>query len=349
MTLVAELIANVDAAVQSYARAAFAAVAAAAAPLVLSGGALILAWWGVLLASGRSQAPMAEILERIAKIAVFAGLVGGTTGAFDILYGWFNAVPEGLGAVLIGGRRPAEALDGFYQEGMLLAQTLFAKFELSGTGLTWLVAGALVWLGVAILTGYGAFLIVLAKVAVAVLLGVAPLFLFLGMFQATRSWMEGWLRGLLTQSLLLTFTYGFLAFLLFVTQDFVGRVEAAQGAGADVAFSDVGAVLLVVVVGVLLLTQAGVLASAVGGGAAVGAIGAFGAAFRYLGGRLDAAASHARFGRLDVGQGYQRLRNALGGRPQPGGRDDWAQPVSAADHRARRFATAPRGFKASTS
>ena len=34
MTLVAELIVNVDAAVQSYARAAFAAVAAAAGPLV---------------------------------------------------------------------------------------------------------------------------------------------------------------------------------------------------------------------------------------------------------------------------------------------------------------------------
>lgn len=332
------LLAAVDAAVEGYARAAFGAVAGAVAPAVVAGGALIIAWWGILFATGRAEAPLVQFTERIAKIAVFAGLVAGTAGTFDILYGWFNAVPEGLGAVLLAGESPAAALDAFYARGAALAQTLLSMFELSGTGLTWLVLGIVVWLACAILAGYGGFLIVLAKVAIAVLLAVAPIFVFLAMFQTTRSWFEGWLRGILTQAMILALTYGFLAFLLFVTQDFVGAVENAEAAGAAVTFEDVGATVLVVIVGVLLLAQTPSLASAVGGGAAVGTMGAWGAAWRWAGGRLGAAASHAsipslgiggfRTPAIDGGLAYQRLRNALGGRPSAGARDDWARPIA---------------------
>ncbi|KAF0170252.1 MAG: type IV secretion system protein VirB6, partial [Caulobacteraceae bacterium] len=266
---ITSLLANVDAQVEGFARAAFGAVGSAIAPAVVTGGALILAWWGVIYASGRAQAPLPEFGERIAKIAVFSGLVAGTAGTFDILYGWFNDVPEGVGAALLAGEAPAAALDRFYASGVGLAQTLLSMFELSGTGLTWLVLGVVVWLACALLAGFGAFLIVLAKISIAVLLAVAPIFIFLAMFQTTRSWFEGWLRGMLTQAMLLTLTYGFLAFLLFVTADFVGAVEAADAAGAGVSFDAVAATVLVVIVGVLLLAQAPTLASAVGGGAAV--------------------------------------------------------------------------------
>jgi type IV secretion system protein VirB6 len=343
------LLANVDAQVEAYARAAFGAVGGAIAPAVLTGGALILAWWGVLYASGRAQAPLPEFTERIAKVAVFAGLVAGTAGTFDILYGWFNAVPEGVGQALLAGENPAAALDRFYASGLDLAQTLMSMFELSGTGLTWLVLGVVVWIACALLAGFGAFLIVLAKVSIAVLLAVAPIFIFLAMFQTTRSWFEGWLRGVLTQAMVLALTYGFLAFLLFVTADFVAAIETAEASGAAITFDQVGATVLVVIVGVLLLAQVPTLASAVGGGAAVGTMGAWGAAWSWAGGRLGAAASHAHIpalsfgaGRfqvrtpaMDAGLAYQRMRNAFGGRPAAGARDDWARPVRRDEWRRR--------------
>lgn len=341
--MLSELLANVDAAVADYAATAFGAIAEAAGPLVTIGGALILAWWGVQLASGRASAPMSEFLERIAKIAVFAALVAGTAGTFDILYGWFNDVPEAIGAALIGGESPAEALDTFYTQGTSLSKTLFSQFELSGSGLTWALLGLAVFIAAAALAGYGLFLIIFAKIAVAVLIGLAPVFIFLAMFQTTRSWFEGWLRGVLTQAMLLCLTYGFLAFLLFITGDLVGQIEAADAAGPDVTFEDVAAVLLIVIVGVLLLTQAPTLASAVGGGAAVTTLSAWGAAWAYAGGRFGAAASNLRIGGLDVGLGYQRLRNAIGIRPGPGSRDDWSRPVRAAA--ANRFRRTPNAAR----
>lgn len=361
--LITPLLANVDAKVEAFARAAFGTVGGAIAPAVVAGGALILAWWGVLYATGRSQAPLPEFGERIAKIAVFAGLVAGTAGTFDILYGWFNAVPEGVGAALLGGESPAAALDTFYAKGSALAQTLLSMFELSGTGFTWLVLGVVVWIACALLAGFGAFLIILAKVSIAVLLAVAPIFIFLAMFQTTRSWFEGWLRGMLTQAMVLTLTYGCLAFLLFVTADFVGAVETAEASGAGVTFDQVGATVLVVIVGILLLAQVPTLASAVGGGAAVGTMGAWGAAWQWGAGRLGAAASHAHIPALSLGAGrfqvrtpavdaglaYQRLRNAFGGRPGAGARDDWARPVGRAASRRRHTgggATAPDQVKA---
>lgn len=352
-TFITPLLAHVDTAVEGYARAGFAAVGGAIAPAVATGGALILAWWGVMYATGRAQAPLPEFMERIAKIAVFAGLVAGTAGTFDILYGWFNAVPEGVGQVLLAGDNPVAALDRFYASGSALAQTLLSMFELSGTGFTWLVLGIIVWIAAAMLAGYGAFLIILAKVAIAVLLAVAPIFVFLAMFQTTRSWFEGWLRGILTQAMILVITYGILAFLLFVTADFVASIETAEAAGAAVTFEQVGATVLVVIVGVLLLAQAPSLASAVGGGAAVGAMGAWGAAWAWGAGRLGAAASHAsipsmslgaggfrlRTPAFDAGAAYQRMRNAFGGRPSAGARDDWARPVRCDEWMQRR----PRG------
>jgi type IV secretion system protein VirB6 len=340
MGVIADVLAAVDAQILNAAEAGFAAIAGAAGPVVTVGGALIIAAWGAEAALGIGKATLAEFAGRIGKIALFGGLVGGAAGTFGILYGWFNAAPEGLGAALMGGAEPGAALDAFYERGTALGERLMALFEMNGTGLTWLALGLVVWLAAALLSGFAAVLVLMAKIAVAVLIAVAPVFLLAALFKATRSWFEGWLRGVLTQAMVLTLTYGVLAFLLNAASPFVAQLAAADAVGADVAIGDVAASVLVVIMGVLMMAQVPGLASAVGGGAAVAGMGAWGAAISYLTGRLDAALSHGRLGG-DWGHAYQRLRGAMGGRPAVGARDHWAQP-----QRFRGFTRANRARRA---
>ena len=74
----------------------------------------------------------------------------------------------------------------------------------------------LVWFGTIGLTGYSTMLIVLSKLAVAILLSVGPIFILLLIFVNTKSLFEGWLRTLLNYAIVPIFVYALLALILMI-------------------------------------------------------------------------------------------------------------------------------------
>jgi|GEM_PF-2842808 len=136
-----------------------------------------------------------------------------------------------------------------------------------------------VWLGALGITGYAAMLIILAKLAVAVLLAIGPLFILLLMFANTRSLFDGWLRTLLGYGLIPVFVYALLSILLTLAEAPLRQLENTSG--AEELISVVGPFLLINFIATLLLAQILNIAGSVTGGGSLSTMGLAKSSFKF--------------------------------------------------------------------
>lgn len=162
------------------------------------------------------------------------------------------------------------ALSEFFDRGMTVSSKL-----LEGAGWTdfgqYLYAG-LVWFGTIGLTGYATMLIVLSKLAVAILLAVGPVFILLLIFVNTKSLFEGWLRTLLNYAVVPIFVYALLALILMLIEQPLKMLEDNADTSSNI-LSYIGPFLVTAVVSMLLLAQILNIAASVTGGVSLSTMG----------------------------------------------------------------------------
>lgn len=163
------------------------------------------------------------------------------------------------------------ALTSFYDRSMEVSEKI-----LEGAGWTnfgqYFYAAA-IWIGAIGFTGYATMLIILAKLAVALLLAVGPVFILLLIFNNTRNLFEGWLRTLLNYAVIPIFVYALLALLLTLAAAPLKFME--ENSNPDSALmSSIGPFLLISFVSILLLSQIMNMASSVTGGLSLSTLGA---------------------------------------------------------------------------
>jgi len=162
------------------------------------------------------------------------------------------------------------ALSSFFDRGMAVSANVLQGAKWNSFG-QYLYAFA-VWLGTISVAGYAAMLIILAKLAVAVLLGVGPIFILLLIFTNTRSLFEGWLRTLLNYALIPVFVYALLAILLTLAEGPLSYLETHSGI-YDEMVTAIGPFLLISTISVLLLAQILNIAASVTGGVSLSTMG----------------------------------------------------------------------------
>lgn len=122
-----------------------------------------------------------------------------------------------------------------------------------------------VWLATLALTAYALMLIALSKIAVALMLSIAPFFILMLIFAQTKTLFEGWLRTLLNYALIPIFVYGLLALLLALVENPLTELEANSTA-VSALINFIAPFLLISVISVMLLMQVMNLASGIAGG-----------------------------------------------------------------------------------
>jgi type IV secretion system protein VirB6 len=120
--------------------------------------------------------------------------------------------------------------------------------------------------------GYAGMLIVLSKIAVALLLALGPAFILLLIFNNTRGLFEGWLRTLLNYAVIPAFVYTLLAFLLALAERPLANLE--QNSGITQSLLDgVAPFALVTFISILLLMQVMNMAASITGGLSLSTMG----------------------------------------------------------------------------
>ena len=114
---------------------------------------------------------------------------------FSYLYDLFTQAPDMFSSALSLGHDAKSALDELYDRGMDTAFSIWSRsgFDLALWGLGAAVFGVTLWL-----VGFAVFLLLLAKLLVAVTLGLGPIFIAFCLFDATRQWFKNWIGSLVT-------------------------------------------------------------------------------------------------------------------------------------------------------
>lgn len=187
-------------------------------------------------------------------------------------------IMEGAASILGAGAQASSettangALSSFFDRGMLVVQKLLEGAHWNDFTI-YFYAGA-VALGTVGLTGYAAMLIILSKIAVAILLALGPIFLLLLIFTTARGLFEGWLRTLLNYAVVPVFVYTLLAFLLTLAEQPLKNLEA-HSAPQDAVLTGVGPFMLIALISILLLMQIMNMAASVTGGLSLSTMSAY--------------------------------------------------------------------------
>lgn len=163
-----------------------------------------------------------------------------------------------------------QALSTFFDRGMTVSSKLLEGAGWSDFG-QYMYAG-LVWFGTIGLTGYSTMLIVLSKLAVAILLAVGPVFILLLVFANTKSLFEGWLRTLLNYAIVPIFVYALLALILMLIEQPLTILEQNSDTNSNL-LSYIGPFLLTAIVSMLLLSQILNMAASITGGVSLSTMG----------------------------------------------------------------------------
>ena len=114
---------------------------------------------------------------------------------FSFLYETFTRSPDLFSAKVTLGRSQKVVLDEFYNRGM---DTAFSIWSRSGWDLALWGLGAVVFMVTLCLIAFSVFLLLLAKLLVAITLALGPIFVSFFLFEATRQWFKNWIGSLVT-------------------------------------------------------------------------------------------------------------------------------------------------------
>ncbi len=287
-----------------------------------------------LLIFGRVQLSMADLAPRVVRLALVYVLTLHIGTMIDFVFHLFTTVPEAIATWLVQGNTglPSEginaSIDAVWDRGMDASADILNQTSWGAWWLPFLAIGVAVM--TALLVIYITFLVLLSKLAVGILLAVAPFFFVLYLFDATRSLFEGWLRQTLSFALIPVFLYGLLA-LVFGIVDQMSFELQTDTSNKVVTLGKIASYSGVVGVVFLLSTQVKGWAAGVAGGFSLYTLGVLGAAARITaGGAYSRTMAVAKVVRGGTG---------LGGRVNPR-RLAWA--AIAGRHAATRSRPAPR-------
>ena len=280
-----------------------AATAAAIEPAAVSLAVIYVMVWGFLHLRGAVEEPVLTGAVRIVRLVVVFG-VGLRLWQYNAaIVDTFFEAPVQLAAALSGAADPVATVDTLWDRGGAVAAFLWEKGGVFNGDVGYYLAAVIVYVLMGAVCVYTLFLMALARVALAVLLAIGPLFIVLLLFDGTKRFFEAWVAQLANYAMV-----GVLAVLVASLLMTVVEAYAVQTAAKGAAILTVDALDMLLVSGLvlLILRQVMPIAARLAGGVALASHGVMGAAAsRGLGAARGAGSSAGRSMLDRAAVGYQ--------------------------------------------
>lgn len=242
--------------------------------------------WGWSMMRGMIQEPVMDGVGRIIRLSLITGIALGIGNYNQFLSDWLWSAPDALASVVGGASSSSTSniqfLDGLmskmYDYGAAFYEAAMADTTFGIPDPGKLVAAIIIWFAGIAVTGYGAFLYALSKMALAVLLAIGPMFVLLMIFEPTKKFFDAWIGQVLNYVFSIMLTAAATGLILTIIKAFLASPDAI----ANMADTEIAGIIPAVVfslIGLLVLMQVSSIASALGGGVAIGTLGAVGALY----------------------------------------------------------------------
>lgn len=254
----------------AYVGAELAAMAAAIEPAAVTLAVIYVMVWGFLQLRGAIEEPVLAGALRILRLVVVFGVGLRLWEYHAVLVDTFMDAPIALAAHLVGAADPVGTVDALWEQGGAVAATLWEKGGVFDGEIGFYLAAGFVYLLMGAVCVYTLFLMALARVALAVLLALGPLFIVLLLFESTQRFFEHWIAQLANYALV-----GLLAVMVASLMLEVVAAYAEQTAALGSAIVTVDALDMLLAAGLvlLILRQVMPMAARLSGGLALGSFG----------------------------------------------------------------------------
>ena len=272
---------TVDAATSAYISTAVAAATTAVAPVFHQMFILYVILWGFAMYKGVIQEPVLDGAFRLAKVALIMQLAIGSGLYSGLIAANIQALPDFLVGVFGGGGTTTgvqTTLDDILSNALETGDVFWEKAGIWDGDFGAYLQAFTVWIFAVIACGYAAFLIVLAKIGLAIFVGIGPIAMACLLFQGTNKFFEAWVGQVLNFAFTSAFAIGVIKLLFGMYASTASNTLTA--ASSDTGFLNIISLVLLSVILMLVLMQVQQFASAFAGGAAVSTMGAVSALTR---------------------------------------------------------------------
>lgn len=273
-----KLFTKLNASLTTYVGDTAASVIGAITPVVTTLLTLYVVFWGLSIMRGAINEPITDGAGRIVRLAVITGIAleGGRYNTY--ISSWLFNSPDAMAAYVAGGGfAPASnvqfldsLMGNMFDFGASYADKSAAKPGLM-PDIPLLIMAYAIWASGIILTGYGAFLLVIAKITLSITLAIGPIFIVLTIFEATKKFFDSWLGQVLNAVFQTILTAASIKLILTLVQAYLSD---ASGVAADPSLNQALPAVAYAIIGALVLMQVPSIAGALGGGVSVSTLGA---------------------------------------------------------------------------
>lgn len=282
-TVFSTIFQKTDQGIISFIGSTSAAIASSIAPAVTVLLTIYVMLWGWSMIRGVIDEPITDGITRIVRISAITGIAL-TAGLYSqFVSDWIWNTPDAIAKVVVGrdARNSINFLDNLISRFFTLANNFLIAAErearygipdltLFFSGISLLIVGLFV-------TGYAAFLFILGKLSLAILLGVGPIFIALAIFETTRKFLDAWIGQVLNYVFLVMLTAACVKIILvFIEQYFVIMLNTEPNIG------DAMQMIAISLIGFLILMQMPSVASGLGGGVALNTLSSIGWAYNKI-------------------------------------------------------------------
>lgn len=244
-------------------------------PVITTGVIIYFMITGYMVMAGRISEPISDICIKGFKISLIASIALNSGNIMSYVVGTFNGV-EQMFVRAISGDGSADTyqiLDDIFNKSIDTAsQAVTTAQELGITDIGEIIAlyvtAGLIGLATLATTGMGGAIIILAKVALAVIFGVAPFFLAGLMFPVTARWADAWLNQALNYSLVSAIVIFVLTLTVRMFDSTISIILDEVNDGNSFPCSALFDLLLISAFNTYVIKQAPAIASGLAGGAA---------------------------------------------------------------------------------
>lgn len=271
---IAELSANIperlneliDVATVGYINQTFNNIWAALEPLMVLIFATYIVIMGFGVMRGIIAMPVNTFIESILKFGLILTLVSNWTIFSTYVVDVITNTPDAMAGVISGNAGAGESATA--QIGLIYNKAIAAiTYIKSQKG--WVlptIMSIVIFIPATLMMVFAIFLVVLSKIAIAVLVGVAPIFIVFLLFSVTRQMFEAWLRQVINYALIIVFTVAILGLTNDITNGIVNPISTGR---TELVFGDILPTSVMFLLVFLLLTQVMNIASSLAGGLAL--------------------------------------------------------------------------------
>lgn len=220
--------------------------------------------YGFAILRGAIAEPMMDFAIRSLKLALVVMLA--TTAAYGswIAQPLFHGLPDALTRAVAGGAvaDAGAAFDQFFNRAAYLGEKIAKEATLTD----WyplLISGA-VWVCGALAAALGFGIVVLSKVALALLIALGPIFIACAIFEATRRYFFGWLSQAVNYLVLFALIIAIFQLVLSIVAEQWGAIDGDDPMAGGLVF------IALCLLGSVFFLQTPAIAAGIAGGASLG-------------------------------------------------------------------------------